>query len=428
MKQHTTFIFDSYYFDEKTGVLELKYSLDDEVHFTEELTFPKGYTLPAIRNTLDDALFGLHLIGGISYFKTCLPKKMEIRSGSLSKEQAEFWNTVYENGLGEFFFRNKIDFRGRIDFPFDEKMQHSKFNIRNSDTHGKALVPIGGGKDSLVTIELLKKEGVDITLFRLGSHPLITKMADIAGCPLLTVERTLDSQLFELNKQGALNGHIPISAYLSWLTVVTSILYGFDSIIMSNEKSANEGNVEYLGKEINHQWSKSEEFEKMFQTYLHEHVSPSISYFSLLRPLSELQIAKLFAGFPKYFEYATSCNANWTILQSGPEGPRPWCGACPKCAFAFAILGAFISKEQLLSMFGKNLFNEDALITFYRELLGLEGFKPFECVGTVAETRAAFTLMHKTGDYEETEAMKMFEKSNQKEPRTNQPINQSTPQ
>ncbi len=410
MKQYTTFIFDSFHFDEKTGGLELKYSLDDEIHFTEKLTFP-GYELRVTSyESLQAAMFGLHMIGGISYFKTCLPKKMEIRSGSLTKDQADFWNTVYENGLGEFFFRNKIDFRGLINFPIDENIQNSKFKIQNSETHGKALVPIGGGKDSLVTIELLKKEGVDLTLFRLGSHPLITKMADIAERPLLTVERSLDSQLFELNKQGALNGHIPISAYLSWLTVVTSILYGFDSIVMSNEKSANEGNVEYLGKEINHQWSKSEEFEKMFADYIHQNVSPSLTYFSLLRPLSELQIAKLFAGFPKYFDVATSCNANWKIAGSDQRvaGSGRWCGKCPKCAFAFAILGAFIPKDQLLSMFGKNLFDEDVLTTYYGELLGLEGFKPFECVGTVEETHAAFTLMHQAENYEETKAMKIF--------------------
>jgi hypothetical protein len=406
MKQYRTFIVDSFHFEESTGVLKLTYGLDDEIAFTETLTFPEGFTLPADRSSFDAALFGLHVIGGISYFKTCLPKKIEIRSGVLTKEQADFWNAVYENGLGEFFFRNKIDFRGLINVPFDEDARRASLESRSSDTHGKALVPIGGGKDSLVTIELLKKEGVDLTLFRLGSHPLITKMAEIVERPLLTVERTLDPQLFELNKQGALNGHIPISAYLSWLTVVTSILYGFDSIIMSNEKSANEGNVQYLGKDINHQWSKSEEFERMFSDYVHRYITPSIAYFSLLRPLSELQIAKLFAGFPQYFPYATSCNANWKIASE--RSRDRWCGQCPKCAFAFVILGAFIPREQLLTMFGTNLLDAKELQTFYRELLGLEGFKPFECVGTVAETRAAFSLMHQNGEWKDSEAMEAF--------------------
>ncbi len=440
MRAYDTFIFDSYDLDESTGEIFLRYSLDDEIHFTETLVLPSALTnLQATSYQLQASLFALHLIGGISYYKTCLPKNIEIRSGSLTADQAAFWNSVYENGLGEFFYRNNIDFRGLINFPADVNGHAAAGNGRAMDGNGGAedghamdtnitnkrtnektkkriLVPIGGGKDSIVTMELLKAQGKDCTLFRLGAHPLINEIAAQAGLPLMNVQRKLSAELFKLNEQGALNGHVPITAYLSFVTVLLSLLYDFDAVAMSSERSANIGNVEFHGKEINHQWSKSLEFERMFQDYVGKHITPSVSYFSLLRPLSELGIVKLFTQYPQYFPMTTSCNTNWKILKKLPSpahgggagGGGLWCGICPKCAFVFALLAAFLSKAELTKMFGKNLFDDASLMPLYKELLGLEGFKPFECVGTPEETKAAFLLAHERGDLDDTVMMKMF--------------------
>ena len=445
MEQYRSFIFDSYSFDPEGGKIELHYSLDDSVHFTETILLPASDTLPPTPPR-EATLFALHLIGGISYYKTCCPKTIEIRSGNLTKEQADFWNTVYSKGLGEFFFRNKIDFRGLINFPSALSPIPSPMT-RQGRRGGsrRLLVPLGGGKDSTVTVELLKKAGEDVTLFRIGHHPLIKETAKIAGLPMITVERHLAPELFRLNAEGALNGHVPITAYLSILTAVIAELYGFDAVVLSNERSASEGNTGYLGEKINHQWSKSLEFERMLRQELKNIGSP-VEYFSLLRPLSELSIAKIFATLPQYFPCTTSCNTNWKLSSIPPplppeeEGETPyaeinnkhihspsprergqggeerigrggggrWCGICPKCAFAFAVLAAFIPKEKLLAMFGKDLFDEDALQPFYRELLGLEGFKPFECVGTPEETQAAFLLAHEHGDLDRSKAMKLF--------------------
>jgi len=417
MKQYQTFIFDSCALDAEAGTIELRYSLDDEVFFTETVLLPKDYQLQAPSEQQEAALAALHLIGGISYYKTCLPKKMEIRSDSLTQEQAQFWNTVYTKGLGEFFFRNQIDFRGLINFPAS-KDQSPGTNPSPSPTP-KLLVPIGGGKDSTVTAELLKKAGFDVTLFRIGKHPLIEQAAKIAGLPLLTVERHLAPELFKLNAEGALNGHVPITAYLSFLSVVIAELYGFQYIVMSNERSANEGNTEYLGEQINHQWSKSLECERMFRKYC-ESIGVSVEYFSLLRPLSELSIVKIFSTLPQYFSCVTSCNTNWRLTAPLSPVPSPtgggvrgggqarWCGNCPKCAFAFAMFAAFLPKKMLQEIFGKNLFDEESLQPFFRQLLGLEGFKPFECVGTPEETKAAFLLAEARGDLNDSKAMQVF--------------------
>jgi hypothetical protein len=180
---------------------------------------------------------------------------------------------------------------------------------------------------------------------------------------------------------------------------------------MSNEKSANYGNVMYKGVEINHQWSKSLEFEKMFQEYIHDYISSSLEYFSLLRPWSELRIVQEFVKYPKYFHVFSSCNNNFKVYEkSETNQQKKWCGHCPKCAFVFSLLSAFLTKEQLQGIFGKNLYADEALIPLYKELLGIKDFKPFECVGTPEEVKVAMYMAHEKGEYKNDIVMKMFEK------------------
>jgi hypothetical protein len=414
MKQYDAFVFDSYAFFPETGKMELRYALDDQVEFTETLSLPPESDLPFSTYdaaSLDRALFALHLIGGISYFKTCCPKNIVIKSGTLSPKQAAFWNEVYESGLGEFFHTNNIDFRDLIRFPSDENVEDGidPKSVTGEMNEDRVLVTMGGGKDSVVTMELLRAAGIEPTLFRMGSHPIIDRLVKEAKLPVITVGRTLSPTLFLLNKKGALNGHVPITAYLSFLTSAISILYGFSAVVMSNERSANIGSLLFYGKEINHQWSKGLRFEHLFQNYLTRSIHPGIRHFSLLRPLSELNIVRLFALFPEYLELATSCNTNWKILgEKDPEAAPKWCGKCPKCAFVFALLAAFIPKDQLVRVIGKNLMEDEELLPLYRELLGIEGVKPFECVGTPEETQAAFLLMRKGDDYNDTPVMQMF--------------------
>jgi 7-cyano-7-deazaguanine synthase in queuosine biosynthesis len=402
MKSYNSFIFDSCTFDPETGEIHLVYSLDDDVQFTEVLEIPtEGIRL----NAIEQALFTLHIAGGASYYKTCCPKQIEVRSGILNKDQAAFWNMVYENGLGEFFFENQIDFTGLIHFPINEPGT-PVFHQSDRPSNGKVLVPIGGGKDSTVTIEKLRAEGRNITLLRMGGHPLIDDLVSVTGLPCITVKRKLPRKLFEMNEQGALNGHIPITAYLSCLAVVVAEAIGFDEIIMSNEKSANEGNVEYLGKQINHQWSKSEEFETAFDGYIKKYINENLKYFSKLRSFTELEIAGEFAKLPHYFACTTSCNKNWKV--AGEHLQERWCGTCPKCTFVFALMAAHLKRDTVEKIFEKNIFEDSSTIPLYKQLLGLEGFKPFECVGTPEETTQAFEMIKERGEFNDTPVMQMY--------------------
>lgn len=387
------FIFESYQFRPKKREIIFKYSLDDEVHFEEVLRLPKMEVLQVEEELLERILFNLHLMVGISYYKTYCPKKIEVKSGVLSRKEADFWNKLYTQGLGEFFYQNNLEFKDLVNFPFEDGLEKSAISV---DLPEKSLLPLGGGKDSLVAAEILRERGHEFEIFNLGGHKVVENLSKKMDKEPIVVKRELSKELFRLNDEGALNGHVPISAYLAFLSVLLGVLYGFKYIVLANERSANEGNVHFKGAEINHQYSKSYEFEKDLTEYLSEFVTPSIRYFSLLRPYYEIEIAKKFATYEQYFDSFTSCNRNFKIHG---KSKQLWCGECAKCAFVFTMFAPFIEKDRLIAMFGKNMFADEQLWPLFEELLGLADVKPFDCVGTAKEVRYAMTLAaEKTGD------------------------------
>ncbi len=249
----------------------------------------------------------------------------------------------------------------------------------------------------------MRKSGEPLSALSVGHHRAIDETAAAAGVPLIHIRRSLSPNLFEFNKLGAYNGHVPITGILSFIFVIAAVLYGFDAIAMSNERSANIGNVEVDGFEVNHQWSKSEAFERMFNRLLHTEILPSLQYFSFLRPLSELLIAKIFASLTAYHGSFSSCNKAFKI--EGKLEAR-WCGNCDKCRFVFLILAPFFSRQALLDIFGADLLLDQSQLPAFQELLGLQGQKPFECVGEIEESIAAITLLAEHPDWQNSTTLK----------------------
>ncbi len=409
MEKYSKFWFDGadYAVHEENLIISLKYSLDKQIYFTEKLTLPVNFAGRTGRTgeAFNRAVQALAVIGGISYYKTYLPREMA--GLELTPDQADFWQKVYERGLGEFFYQNKIDFPGKVNFQASAQAE-STFPVENAARSG-SLVAVGGGKDSIVTAEILKNAGEDFYLFSLRDSAPIKETAEIFGKPRLVVGRELDVKLFELNAQGALNGHVPITAYISALMSVCAIYYGFAEVIMSLEKSSNYGQFIYLGMDINHQYSKSEEFEKDFRNYLEKYVDGNLNYFSLLRRFDELKICQIFAELKNFEAYArvfASCNRNFKI--NGEKQAGKWCGECPKCAFVYLCLAPFLSKEKLVQIFGQDLLDKADLEHLYAEILGLENFKPFECVGTPEESLAAIYMTSLKMDFAESMLIKKF--------------------
>ena len=397
------FTFAGYEEDVQKGYVRFHYKLSSEDYnydFTEAFSFPAlsdEETRRIPKSLLTNILDALHIALGISYWKTFCPKNIILTSLTLSESQANFWNTFYTKGLGEFYYKNSVDYRSLVSFPFAHSSLQNSI-IPHIVTSDRSLLLLGAGKDSIVSSELLKDYNEDFTLFSLNDWQVTKAVAEKIGKPLVTINRSIDPKLLELNKMNSIfNGHIPITAIFSLTALFAAILYDFRFVIASNEKSASYGNVEYLGSEINHQWSKSFEFEIMLHDYIHRYVTSDIEYFSLLRPLTELRIAQLFSKYENYFDVFTSCNRNFKIVEK--DRTIGWCGECPKCAFVFLLLAACISKEKLLGIFHKNLFSSENLLHTYKELCGIEGFKPFECVGTPEESLYAFMKVITEGKF-----------------------------
>lgn len=381
------FVFDSYAFDRPTATLNLTYRYNGGATFVETIVFP-AITRELSANdwaALDLSFRLLFLLAGVSYYKAYVPTELRCEAFALDPITASFVEKVYRHGLGEFSYQNKLDLTDRVHFVSSDVAapQPIPLNLKHH-----LCVPVGGGKDSIVTLEYLKEAGEPVTLFALGGTSgtagPIQATIDVSGLPAIKVARTLSPKLIELNKAGAYNGHVPITAILSAITVAAAIMQGFDTIVMSNEHSASAPNVRYNNLEINHQYSKSFEFEKDLSCYIGEHITPQLSYFSLLRPLSETDITRRFAKLKKYHSVFRSCNT--AFRQDAKARGKHWCCNCPKCRFVFLALAPFVDKPRLIDIFGANMLDDAAQTEGFAELCGLSAHKPFECVGEIEES------------------------------------------
>lgn len=334
---------------------------------------------------IDFLVFHIGLIELISYWKcTCSPNVI-IEAGYLDDQQINWFKKLYFYGLGEFFYVNNIE--TDIDNFINIRTvgsRYEEFDL-NYQGHGN-LIAIGGGKDSVVSLELLKDMYDNNTTFIINPKAVTMTCSKIAGYENKTIGviRQIDKELIKLNKKGYLNGHTPFSSLVAFLSYLVAYLTDKKYIVLSNESSANEPTV--LGTKVNHQYSKTYEFENDFNNYTKTYFNIDIKYFSLLRPLNELQIAMFFAKYEKYHSVFKSCNVG------SKTEPWDWCGHCPKCLFVYTILSPFLYRDKLIAIFHEDLFAKEDLLTTFLELLGYAKTKPFECVGTYSEVRYAVNL------------------------------------
>lgn len=280
--------------------------------------------------------------------------------------------------------KQKLDTESFINFSYNSSDSSPSFSKKGpGDDYHWNLITIWWWKDSNVTLELLK--WMDNDTFILNPKSVTLECSKIAGYenPFIA-HRTIDPRLIELNKQWFLNGHTPFNALLAFLTYLIAYLWNKKYIVLSNESSANESNVRWL--KVNHQYSKSFEFENDFNEYTKKYFWIWIKYFSLLRPLLEIQIAQLFSRFEQYHKVFKSCNV-WSKTE-----PRRRCCNCPKCLFVFIMLSPFLSTEKLVEIFGENLFEKESLLQTFIDLTWNSDNKPFECVWTYDEVNYAIYL------------------------------------
>jgi hypothetical protein len=363
-----------------------------EFFFTPKMTLKLGkYAQNMDKTDINGIVFNIGLIELVSYWKATCSPQIIVHDYILDEKQQIWWKKLYYNGLGEFFYQNKIEcfLEDFVQFSFAKNAKpYSDLQFKKIKTSQKVIVPIGGGKDSVVTLEKLKNEK-EVIPFIINPRGATLDCARVAGFTeldeIVILDREIDKNLITCNKLGFLNGHTPFSAMLAFYTLLVS--YGTDAceIALSNEASANEATVP--DTTVNHQYSKSLEFEKDFQQYVQQYMGNCAHYYSYLRNFTELQIAEKFARYPQYFPVFRSCNAG--------SKENVWCGNCPKCLFSYIILAPFIDKNTRLQIFGEDLLNKPEMKHFFYQLTGKEATKPFECVGTVEEVGIALKMLDK---------------------------------
>jgi hypothetical protein len=364
-----------------------RYHLDGR-EFREEVTFPGGgdWTRPAVAETARL----LYLLAGVSYYKAGAPPVIDLGDTAVTTRERAFLREYHLEGLGEFAHRNGLDLSGlRIEGPTLERAAPTPYEPQA----GRPLVPFGGGLDSSVTVELVRAHAPEAALFvvnRPGDRfEAIETPAATTGLPVTRAERVIDEQVLRSRELGFLNGHVPVTAIISGIALVAAVLEGRDAVVMSNEWSASSATLTIDGRAINHQYSKSDTFETALRGVLDEALGGGLDYFSLLRPFSELWIARRFADHPEYLDRFRSCNRAFHIDKA--LRLDRWCGRCDKCCFIDLVLAPFVAKPMLQRVFGgAEPLDDPSLLDTFRKLLALTpDAKPWECVGDEVECRVA---------------------------------------
>jgi hypothetical protein len=397
------FRYEGFVADAEQGLLTCRYSLDGR-EFTELITLAPGprWNTPAARA----AARLVFLLAGVSYYKSAAPPVIDLGTTPLTDAERAFLRDFYLQGLGEYAYKNALDLSDLdIQAPSAPASASPPASLYPSnDGLARALVPFGGGIDSIVTVEGVRKVAADVALF-VVSRPgdrfrAIEGPAAVSGLPVIRAGRAIDPQLLRSAELGFRNGHVPVTGIISAIAILAAVLDGRDVVVMSNEWSASVPTLEYQGEPVNHQYSKSAAFEAAFRDTLAADPSGLPGYFSALRDRTELWVGEKFAALTEYHATFRSCNKAFII---DPERRLDhWCGVCDKCCFIDLILAPFMSAEQLRAVFaadgggGEPLDNPD-LAPKFRALLG-SGTKPFECVGEVNECRAAVVLAARRPD------------------------------
>lgn len=379
-QEHGTFIYHSYNID--NDGFSFHFSID-EYHFYPSWKWNGSYINEKTdMKLIEYIIFSIGMTELVSYWKCACCPVVKVQCGALDDWQIAWWKKLYFNGLGEFFYRNGIEtdmnsFMNII--PSNTEIPH--FNKPEKETKG-ALIAVGGGKDSVVTLELLSGMKADNLCFIINPRGATLSCAHTAGYSdekIVGIGRTIDKALLERNAEGWLNGHTPFSAIVAFSSYLMAFLTGKKYIALSNESSANEGNVG--GTTVNHQYSKSTEFESDFRQFCEKYFFTPPAYFSLLRPWSEWQIAKKFVTYEKYLDVFQSCNVG--------SKTDTWCGKCAKCLYVYIMLSAFLEDEKLIRIFGSDMLDNIEFTNLFNGLVYQDYDKPFECVGTRAEISLA---------------------------------------
>lgn len=387
-KKYPEFIYESYSYELRGKDLQLNF----EYKIKPDLKFDHKIIVKNVgekkfdsfnKKVLNNLVFNIGMVEIPSYWKTTCSPVIDVKTGVLDDWQGNWWKKLVMNGMMQYFYTNKIDFIKKNFLTVSTTHGHASEKALAEVNTNKVLIPVGGGKDSIVSLESIAEEyNTDIFVVK-PTTPASERIVNLNGSKACIVERVFDKKLFELNEAGYLNGHTPITSVMYFLSVLVASIYGHKYIAFSNERSSSEANIFYLGKELNHQYSKTLEFERSFSEYNKNYLS-NIKLFSFLKPLYEIQISKLFASHEKYFSTIRSCNVG--------QQRDLWCGKCSKCLSTFILLTPFLGRKITIQLVGTDMYSDRTIESLLFDLIDPLKVKPFQCVGTRLELQVALNM------------------------------------
>lgn len=396
-----SFIFDKFIFDEDSLELSLYYqNQNPDISFKEVIKFSKDNLVEYDRAKLNGALELLFLVAGTSYFKAFPTANIKFNSINPTEEQMSFMASIYRDGLSQFIYENNLS----LDvIPFsDYYLKTYNAQNRQKSSHQPEVKDIlaleSGGKDSLLTAALLKKNNIKFKPFNMPygeDHPAILDQFDRSTS---YADRKIDSKSLKVaTEKGGFNGHVPITYITASIATVDAILHGQNWVLLSIAHEGDEPHAKIGDLDVNHQWSKTWQAEKLFSEYVYNYVAKDIVAGSPIRKYSELKVAELFVQYC-WAEYSTSfssCN-NANYQQGASNTKLKWCVNCPKCANSYLLFAPFVEPNDLNSVMGSDMIADEKMEETFKGLLGIDGvMKPFECVGEIDELRLAYHMAQK---------------------------------
>lgn len=302
----------------------------------------------------------------------------------LTPALAELWTVVAHRIWAQWRYENdRMDYVGpRLPLPVGSDPART---VAIAPGAGPTLWFCGGGKDSLVTGRLLQRLGgsYDALVYTHSVYgpadeqfALVEPVTEAGGARAVHRLDVTDTAL-----PGMLAGETPASLFAA---LPIALAHGFTDLVVGHERSAGTPNVldATTGEPVNHQWGKSLAAERLLSSYVADHLVSGIRYFSMLSPVHDPVIFAALAGAGPGVASTHSCNS-----------AKPWCRRCAKCAYVWLGYRAWLEPDVVFRTFGAGELTDDpANRDQFRRLLGLDGHRPFDCVGEPGEARLALAV------------------------------------
>jgi UDP-N-acetyl-alpha-D-muramoyl-L-alanyl-L-glutamate epimerase len=311
------------------------------------------------------------------------------------------WETLFRNVWAVWRFENDLpDYR--LPRPPAPHVVDTRAAIDVDEGQTRLLMLCGGGKDSLASMKLLERAGIAYDTFIYShstygrgepQHQLIDALVD--RCRPRRVHRAwvLDDAL----EAPIAAAYAPlgirrivaaetVSSY--WLALPVALQHGFTEVALGITRSTDEHNLvwEKTGEPVNYLWGMSAAAEQLLHDYVQRELVSNLTMFHLLRPIYDVNVFALLRRNLDAVPHTHSCAQQ-----------KPWCCRCAKCLYVWMNYVAWLPAATVAATVDLNLFDLPENGTILRKMLGLESYKPTDCVGTVSEARLAFAMCRARG-------------------------------